>query len=214
MTLLNPSEANLATSTWTPTTPVPKRIRDWGYCADFSTWLPGDLILVSAVKPTLVGNAIRHIQEQNYAKTHAQWEHAAVYLGSTAICEATRKGVVVDSIYKYIPNHLIKVKRNPSLTNNQQWDLAINALMLKDHSYGFSSILELLWKANRIGRWGCGTTMYSKRTRICSELYADAHAKSSGIVVGYSSSGLPPTPASLSIEPKLIDIDTQWVKII
>lgn len=47
---LDPSAAHLAAATWTPSAPVPLKVRNWGYCADFSTWLPGDLILVSALK--------------------------------------------------------------------------------------------------------------------------------------------------------------------
>jgi len=77
-------------------------------------------------------------------------------------------------------SHLLKIRRNPHLTNDQRWDLAVNALKLQDHSYGFASIIELLWKANTVGYWADGITLYSKRTRICSELYADAHAKVSG----------------------------------
>ncbi len=107
---LDPSEAHLATKTWKPDGPIPLKIRNFGYCADLSTWLPGDLILVSSNKPSLIQNAIRKVQGQGYPNEHARWEHAAVYIGEAALCEATMMGVCVSNVYQYVGNHLIKIR--------------------------------------------------------------------------------------------------------
>ena len=213
MTHLDPALAHLATAEWRPADPVPRSIREWGYCPDFSAWLPGDLLLVSALRPGFVQKAIRVVQSQGYALEHARWEHAAVYIGSGALCEATRKGVSVTTIYAYVRTHLLKLRRNPGLTPDQRWDLAVNALKLQDHTYGFWSIIELLWRARAMESRADGVTVYGTRARICSELYADAHAKASGgVVVGNLHSGI--TPASLSIDTKLVDVPVSWVKIV
>jgi hypothetical protein len=213
--LLDPTKAHSTLLTWTPDHPIPRSVRNWGFCADFSNWLPGDLILVSAQKPGFIQQSIRRIQAQGgYDTVHARWEHAAVYIGSSALCEATRKGVVVSDIYQYIGQHLIRVRRNPTLNNDQRWELAVNALKLRSYRYGYRSILNLLWKSQFSGYWGTRTFTYPQRTRICSELYADAHTKASnGIILGNITSG-EITPASLSMEKKLIDVKTKWVKII
>ena len=213
MDYLNPESAPMATAVWQPVDPVPRNVREWGYCPNFPAWLPGDLILVSALQPGFVQKAIRTVQSQGYAMDHARWEHAAVYIGSGALCEATRKGVSVGMIYPYVGKHLLRVRRNQALTPDQRWVLAVNALKLQDHSYGFRAIVELLWSARSIGFRAHGVTVYGTRARICSELYADAHAKASGgVVVGNLNSGI--TPASLSIETKLTDIALEWVRIV
>lgn len=215
--VLNPSTvganaSNLAV--WKPDYPIPIRLRTWGYCPNFNDWLPGDLILVSAIKPGFIGKAIRSVQEKGgYAKDDARWEHAAVYIGSGALCEANRKGVSIGSIFDYADQHLIRVRRNDTLTQDQRWELAVNALKQQNYSYGFFSIVSIVWKA-RSGFWnGQGKPIsFPKSAVICSELYADAHVKVCGQALGNLRSG-EVTPASLSMDHALIDVQTQWVKI-
>ncbi|MGR9046549.1 MAG: hypothetical protein ACU83N_14760, partial [Gammaproteobacteria bacterium] len=95
-----------------------------------------------------------------------------------------------------------------------RWELAVNALKLQNYGYGYYSIVQLLWKAKISGFWATANFSYPKRTRICSELYADAHTKASGgMVLGNIAAG-EITPASLSMESKLTDIASDWVKIV
>ena len=92
--------------------------------------MPGDLILVSATSPNHIQKAIERVQiKGGYAAEHAQWHHAAVYLGDYGICEATRSGVKADKIYQYIGNHKIRVRRDTSLALNQRWKIAVQALL-------------------------------------------------------------------------------------
>lgn len=199
---------------WKPDYAIPSLIREWGYCPDFNDWLPGDLILVSAIKPNFIAKAIRRIQEKGgYASDDARWEHAAVYIGSGTLCEANRHGIRIVSIFDYTGSHLIRVRRNNSLTKDQRWELAVNALKKKNYSYNFFSIISIVWKAYN-GFWTeqGKAISFPKSAVICSELYADAHVQVCSIVLGNLRSG-EITPASLSIDRALSDVPTCWMVI-
>lgn len=199
---------------WKPDYPIPKRLREWGFCPNFEDWLPGDLILVSALTPGFIGQAIRSVQKNGgYAPEDSRWEHAAVYIGSGALCEANRKGVCIGSIFDYADNHLIRIRRNNSLNQDQRWELAVNALKQQNYSYGFASIVSILWKA-RNGFWipQGKPISFPKSAVICSELYADAHVKVCGQALGNLRSG-EVTPASLSMDHTLVDIPLRWLRI-
>src|SRR5205807_7387 len=44
------------------------------------------------------------------------------------ICEATRKGVCYSPLYPYIGHHRIRVRRDPALTMDERWRIAVSAL--------------------------------------------------------------------------------------
>lgn len=208
------SNPNLNPADWAPSGPIPQKLREFGYCVDLQLLKPGDLVLVSSITPGLIASAIRRVQAQGgYGGQDARWEHAAVYIGSSAICEATRAGVSVSSMYDYMGSHLIRVRRNIALTSDQGWNLAVHALQQKGYRYGFSSILGLYLKS-RIGFWHRQgkPVSFPKSSVYCSELYADAHVKICGVALGNLKSG-EVTPASLSLESALSDIPLSWVKI-
>lgn len=171
-------------------------------------------MLISAISPGFIARAIRRVQYRGgYADEDARWEHAAVYIGSGAICEASRKGVNVESIFDYIGSHLIRVRRNTSLTSDQGWNLAVHALLMKKYRYGFWSVVGLYVKS-KVGFWrNQGKPIsFPKRSVYCSELYADAHVKICDVALGNLKSG-EATPASLSLSSKLGDVSLSWVKI-
>jgi hypothetical protein len=214
--ILNPKSVKDSDNlnTWEPEYPIPNAVREWGYCPNFNDWLPGDLILVSAIKPNFIVKAIWSIQKKGgYSYDDARWEHAAVYIGSGALCEASTKGVRIRTIFDYTGSHLIRIRRNSSLTNDQRWEIAVNALKQNNYKYNYFSIIDILWKA-KIGFWnGQGKAIsFPKRAVICSELYADAHVKVCSVALGNLRSG-EITPASLSMDKALTDVQTNWLKI-
>jgi len=216
---LDPSKAanqpNL--NSWIPKGPIPLSLRKFGYCPNFDDWFPGDLVLVSAIKPDFIAKAIRSVQKKGgYANDDARWEHAAVHIGTGALCEANRKGVCLGHIFDYADSHLIRIRRNPLFDKDKGWELAVEALKQKqkNYSYNFSSIVNLLlnsrngfWQAENIKK-----NRFPKRAVICSELYADSHVMVCSQALGNLRSA-EITPASLSIEKLLVDVKTNWVKI-
>lgn len=214
--ILDPnSPKDSSVTNWTPDHPIPKHLREWGYCPDYINWLPGDLILVSAINPKLIGRSIRKVQEKGgYPTDHARWEHAAVHVGAGALCEANRNGVCIGSIYNYASDHLIRIRRNVSLSQDQRWNLVVHALMQKGNSYDFFSIIDIVLKANN-GFWNYqGTNIgFPNAAVICSQLYATAHFLACEQVLGNRRSG-EITPAALSLDTKYLqDVQTAWLKI-
>lgn len=217
MAIIDPSEAERqVTGTWSPKTPIPNELRQFGYCIDFSQLLPGDLILVSANKAGLIAKAIRRVQAMGgYASADSRWEHAAIYIGSESICESERSGVQINSIYKYIGSYSLRVKRNVHLTPDQRWNLVVYALIQKNYSYGFFSAFDLFIKSIK-GYWihqgSPINSTFPTKSVYCSQLFADAHVKACGVPLGNLNSG-EASPASLSLDPKLIDVAVSWLKI-
>lgn len=215
--ILDPTQAPTTPSlkNWNPTTPIPKAARDFGHCIDFDPLKPGDLILFSSTAPNFIGKGIRKVQEKGgYNERDAMWEHAAVYIMSDIICEATRAGVRVSSLYEYMGSHKIRVRRNEKLTDNERWALVVHALKQQNYAYGFLSVFGLVVKS-KIGFWkptGQKGSKYPKRAVYCSELYADAHVTACNTALGNVVSA-EYTPASLSVDAHLTDVAVNWVKI-
>ena len=199
-----------------PEGPIPERTRAFGYCVDFKDLQPGDLLLFSSVKKSLISWGIRKVQTKGgYSQSDAQWEHAAIYIESDTICEATRSGVKVSSLHGYMGAHKIRVRRNLKLSPDERWSLVVNAIKQGDYAYGYSSIVSLLFKSIA-GYWiktKSRRLAYPRRAIYCSELYADAHVKACGVALGNIDGG-ETTPASLSLDSTLTDIQTKWVKIV
>jgi hypothetical protein len=90
---------------------LPKAARDWGRIIDFTALEAGDLLLFRPVNPAAdsISRRIRQAQaDGGLHRRHAQWTHAAVYLGDGEhICEANFKvpgqpdGVTLRSGFEY-----------------------------------------------------------------------------------------------------------------
>ncbi len=197
-----------------PPATIPLEVRNFGKLPNIEKWKPGDLILVSALKPDLIQKSIQEVQiKGGYSVEHAQWHHAAVYLGDYGLCEASRSGVNARKIYPYIGKYNIRVCRDYSLDIDQRWKIAVQALLRQNFSYSFGSIAHILLQS-RNGFWNSEFSPRdtSKRAVICSQLYADAYGHISGKTVEREI-GIPVTPASLSHCELFEDVETKWYKI-
>ncbi|WP_041930444.1 hypothetical protein [Methylibium petroleiphilum] len=173
----------------------------------------GDLILVSHVGEPLVSESIRRVQRRaGFDDWHAQWHHAAVYVGYQQVCEAQLTGVRVDSIFKYTAGkYRLRFRRNPKLSELHGCKIALDAALKLNYRYSFLSVLQLLWQAR--GGWrGDRPRVLSARATICSQLYADAY----GVVANETldpAANLGITPAHLSVSKLLEDIPMQWMAL-
>lgn len=184
---------------------------------DLSALAAGDLVLTSALSPNLIQRSIRGVQEKGgYQVQDAQWEHAAMYIGRGVLCEATRKGVQPEMLSHYVGSHILRVRRDNTLSDQTRYELAIQALSLQGYSYGFWEIIRLI-KAAHIGFNNSAnsngrTPGYPSRAVICSELYADSYAKITKKIIGNIAGG-EVTPASLSTERLLTDVQLRWLDV-
>jgi len=140
------------------------------------------------------------------------WHHAAVYVGRSRICEATpRHGVVLESIYKYVPSHRIRARRCPILKDDlaASYDVAIAALARLHRPYSFATALSLWWMSLS-SFLEMDFARAQSRAQICSNLYFDSYSQAMdrGLkIVGT------PTPAALSATPALENVDSRWRRL-
>jgi hypothetical protein len=195
---------------------IPVNVRRIGYAPDISQWLPGDLVLVSQPAPGLIARAITQTQRSmGFADEHAQWQHAAMYVGKDKVCEATRGGVKAVSLFKYVKDaHLIRLRRDPALTDAQRLQMVVEALQMLPYQYSRSSILALVWRnwRSRMG-WSNGPPVLTPGATICSQMYNDAFGLAHGRPAVFTPHWTV-TPADLSRTDNLQDVpDLRWVQI-
>jgi hypothetical protein len=169
---------------------LPPQARNWGRVLDLSAAEPGDLILTRTVgpKPDKASAAITNAQlAGGFVLGHAQWTHAAVYLGDDEhLCEANvkvpgyRYGVIIRSAFDYCDGtYAIRARRPKGLSAKERLRIAIGAAASLGKGYGFLQLYRF-WRAARSGRgfWG-GSIVIGPRIRtgalVCSTLYQDAY---------------------------------------
>ena len=200
---------------WKPEGPFDLRLYNFGRFPDTSVWQPGDLLLFSKVHPSWGSRRIIHCQcRGGYAHVYdACWHHAAVYLGDESLCEATPIWVRHGRIDPYIGEYFVRIRRDYSLTPNQGWRIAINALTRVGTPYSLPGIARLGFQSMR-GYWKPwpGTSRLGARSVVCSKLYAEAYTAVTGRTLE-NSVGNETTPAFLSRTSQLKDVPTTWLRI-
>ena len=203
------------TGTWTPPGPIPPALREFGRFPNVQAWLPGDLILFSALTPGWTSQAIIHGQQRGgYALEDARWHHAAVYLGDGVhVCEASLGGVRRVPVYQYVQTHMLRVRRDEHLRSDERWLIAMNSLTRLGSSYAFGRILSLARQAWQ-GYWRPGNKLplLGMRSVICSELVNDSYSLVTGRLLVTAGSGTV-KPADLSLTSRLADVASGWLSI-
>lgn len=198
--------------------------RTWGRILDTSPLLPGDLVLTRSIKPDTISAKIVAAQTKGgLPARHAQWTHAAVYLGDgDHICEASFKetgfkwGVNIRSIYDYCSGEFaIRVRRPSGLSAQQRVGVAIGAMVSVGNGYNFREILSFRSAAvTGKGFWqGNVRQRINPKALVCSTLYQDAYNfASKGMSVRMGSLC---TPAHLSASSDFDPVDPviSWLTI-
>lgn len=205
--ILDPTNAIASISHPDPPTKIPRKIRDFGFWPNTQAWHPGDLVLVSAIKPSFVSEHIIRVQKTKYADEDARWHHAGVYIGDNFICEALRSGVIHTSIDKYIDIHKIRVRRDFSLDLEEGYKIAIEALCRLHYKYSLGSIVKLLYQSKFDAH--LQPRDFSSATTICSQLFADAYGAVTRRTID-KRADIPITPAALSANSILKDVELSW----
>jgi len=207
---------------------LPQEARDWGRVIDLSALEAGDLILFRPVPADSdrISFEIVHHQEKIFPRRHAQWTHAAVYLGDDEhICEANfkvpnvKRGVNIRSIFSYCDGaHAIRARRPLNMSPKQRLRIAVGAMANVGAGYSFKNILKFAWAASthrgikHTFRWDI---KYAEtQSFVCSTLYQDAYNFAfQGATIRQ---GSPATPAHLSASTDFspADLPLQWLTIV
>jgi hypothetical protein len=206
---------------------LPLEARTWGRILDLTHLEPGDLLLTRPADPSTdaVSRGIMAAQERGgFHARHAQWTHAAVYLGDDEhVCEANfkfpgyRDDVEIRSAFVYCDGkHAIRARRPKNMTQKQRLRIAIGALTNLGRRYSYTQILTFgIAAISGRGFWNSADRKSRIKTQalVCSTLYQDAYNfafKGNTVRMGSLC-----TPAHLSasadFEPD--DISISWLAI-
>jgi hypothetical protein len=167
---------------------LPREARIWRRIVDLGDLEPGDLLLFRPIslQSDPISRAIVEQQSKVLPARHAQWTHAAVYLGDDEhICEANfkvpgvRNGVNIRSAFCYCDGaHAIRARRPKNMSPKLRLRIAIGALQNLGSGYNFQQILAFAMAANQAGGfWNSLRRVPHSQTRsfVCSTLYQDAY---------------------------------------
>jgi hypothetical protein len=198
-----------------PSEQLPLSARNFGFIPELELLRPGDLLLVSEIHKSLISRVITGVQTKaGFDAWHAQWHHAAVYVGNNLVCEAQLGGVRTSSIFRYVGGtHRVRFRRDPHLDELASCQIALEAALRLKYGYNWRSVVQLLTQAE-IG-WSGGSgkpRQLNSRATICSQLYADAY----GVVTGSTldtraEAGI--SPAHLSNNKVLTDFPVKWLSL-
>jgi hypothetical protein len=198
-----------------PSEQLPLAVRSFGYMPSLDALRPGDVLLVSAIHKPFVSRAIERVQlKAGFDAWHAQWHHAAVYVGNNLVCEAQLGGVRTASIFKYTAGtHLLRFRRDPGVDELDSCKIALEASLKLKYGYNWASVLQLLLQANTGWSGGSGKPrQLSDRATICSQLYADAYGVvTASTLDSRAEAGI--SPAHLSVNKTLVDIAMTWMSM-
>ncbi|MBM3582205.1 MAG: hypothetical protein FJX37_09615 [Alphaproteobacteria bacterium] len=198
---------------WRPSRALEAAVRDkFGRYPNINEWRPGDLLLFNIPENTPLGSKlIIKAQHANYVIEHARWHHAAVYVGDGFLCEADIGGVRHVEIDKYLGRHLIRVRRDMTLSIDDQYKIALRAMTRLREDYGFRQILALAFHGIR-GSWYPSQLALGSRGVICSHLYNYAYMGVTKRLL-FSTGDRPIIPAELSLTDVLSDVPVYWHRI-
>jgi hypothetical protein len=176
----------------------------------------GDLLLLSAVRQPLVSRWIVAAQLRGgFDSSHARWHHAAIYVGHDHICEAVPTGIRYGPVHRYVGTHLIRVRRDASLTAVQRYELALRSVVRLKEMYSVLHMPRLALDA-AMGFWRSNHRPTRAPSVICSQIYADAYMATTLRVLGprgdFASGRL--VPADLSMTAMLSDVPAAWLRIV
>jgi cell wall-associated NlpC family hydrolase len=203
-----------------------KEARDWGKIIDLTQLEAGDLLLFRPVDSNSdsISVGIKRVQlAGGLPERHAQWTHAAVYLGDDEhVCEANFKvpgqpnGVNIRSAFAYCDGlHAVRARRPKNMTQKQRLRIAIGALSNLGKSYSFRQITDFATAA--VAERGFRKLWRGVRNPpqafVCSTLYQDAYNfafQGTSIRLGSLC-----TPAHLSASEDFEPVDPvlQWLAI-
>jgi hypothetical protein len=197
---------------------VPKAIRDTGAYPDISILQPGDLLLVSPVEPSVTARMIIWAQRQVHDAEHAQWMHAALYLGENAVVEIDGGGVRVSSLFKYVLTHRMLFRRvldaaNQDIDPISGYRIALAALKQFRRRYAYENILVTAYDCLSLKANTGQLRSVRSQGSICSDffnevVFATTNRPAAPVV------RLPLQPADLSASPLMRDLSVGWASLV
>lgn len=192
-----------------------QNIRAFGYVPDDTALLPGDVLLVTG--HGLAGRWIAQAQRRGgFADDHCQWTHAALYVGSGRVIEATpsggvRIGLMVETCF----NRRLLVRRRTAddIRLEHRYQIVIEALTALRRGYSLGVVPSMAWQAFRQTLWQPTSQRRNTLVRICSTVVGNAYSTAINLNLLPGQPGGVVWPADLSHSKELTDIQIGWLKV-
>jgi hypothetical protein len=199
---------------------VPPEARKFGFVPDFGLCKAGDLILSQAIKPDWVDGQISDAQSlAGFASEHARWTHAAMFLYHDFIVEAVPRGmmtvggVTTRSLYLDVPDSVLRIRRRPTLSEEERYKIALCALRMLGSRYATTEAIRIGWRARMRSLVNRDWRPAYNRVIICSQVFNDSLLE----IVRSPLDGCPVggtvLPAHLSATSDLEDISVPWLRL-
>jgi hypothetical protein len=194
---------------------LPYHTRNFGYVPDVAALRPGDLLLFRNVRPNCISRLIGDAQRRaGFSLSHSRWTHVAVFLYDDLMVEAVPgHGVAPRSLYDYVPQRVIRVRRRADLGDVERYEVALRALRKLGARYSHFGVVASAWYFVR-GLWNRPDFGGFRHIVICSEIFHDAYAEATRSLLRDCPVDAPVTPAHLSATPDLEDVEVGWVKVV
>jgi hypothetical protein len=197
---------------------APVEFRRDGAYPDIRLLQPGDLLLVSPLKPGPNARLIQWAQKRVHRPTDAQWMHAAIYLGDNALVEIDGGGVQVSLLFKYARTHRMLFRRvldgaAKDIDEATGFRIAIAALKEFKRDYAYGNIVVTAYDCV-LGRTRPASPKAVRSSgAICSDffnevVFATCNRPAAPIA------RLPLQPADLSASKLMRDIDVPWAQLV
>lgn len=193
---------------------VPIKIRNTGVYPQIDILQPGDLLLVSPMKPPMTAKLITWAQRRLHSEENAQWMHAAIYLGDNSLVEIDGGGVKVAPLFKYVLTHRMLFRRllkadGSDIDQITGFRIAISALKQFKRSYAHANIAVTAWDCASIGWREAPARAVRNKGSICSDFFNEvAYATTNRAAAPVHR--LPLQPADLSASRMMRDLPMVW----
>lgn len=146
-------------------------------------------------------------------RKHSRWTHAAIFLSDDFVVEASPiTGVAQRTLYVDIPDKILRIRRQPALTEIERYRVALRALRMLGARYSYGAAISTGWYLLN-GLWS-EPSITSLGPVICSNVFSDAYSDVTRKLLSGCPIDFPVTPAHLSATPDLQDIQVGWLKLI
>jgi len=177
--------------------------------------MPGDLVLFRSHQPNVTSRSIAAAQSAGGINPeHSRWTHAAIFLSDDFVVEASPiTGVTQRTLYADIPDKILRIRRQPALTEIERYRIALRALRMLGARYSFGGAILTGWYLLN-GLWTSPSVNSLGPAVLCSKVFSDAYSDVTRKLLSGCPIDFPVTPAHLSATPDLEDIEVGWLKLV
>lgn len=216
MGALDPRRANKTASGKLPqrfVRRISQATHKFGYAPDMSAPRPGDVVLTRARAAIDIGGHILDFAQRRKASPDAAfWSHAALYLGDNLVVEAVPSAIRIGNLTDYVPSHFLDFRTLDSLTDQQRYEICIQACSKIGQPYSRAQIVKIA-KHILLDLNPAQLEIDVEDEYICSHLIFESYLFAINLGIATPGAAKRVRPADLAETQLLSKPTVGWVKI-